>query len=135
MPLGNCNKMSINIHPTEVVLNFDNHVCYLKAKRLRSLFVARCIPHIATQTRRHTSEYKCYCFKCHICQMLIYVLFSRGHLRLMSITTPNNFLVSEKCIWFFRIKSNGNSWTKNWNFLWARNCSTVSRVHWRCSYW
>ena len=110
LPLGNFSKMSINIRPTDIFLYFDNHVCYLKAKRIRSLCVARCIRYIATQTRRHNSEYKCYCFKCHIWQMLIYVLFSRGHLRLMFIIMPNNFLVSEKYICdFFRKKSNGKN--------------------------
>ena len=44
--------MSINIHPANVFLYFDNHVCYSKAKRLRSPRAARWIRYISSQTRR-----------------------------------------------------------------------------------
>ena len=40
-------------------------------------------------------EYKCYCFKCRLARMLLELLFSRGHLRLMSIVTMGNYLVSD----------------------------------------
>ena len=104
--------MSNNIHPVNVFLYFDNHVCYWKAKRLHSLCVARYIRYVCSQTRRHNSEYKCYCFKCHLARMLLQVLSSRRHLRLMSIVTMGNYLVSYRYFCdFFGKKRNGKSCT------------------------
>ena len=102
--------MFINVHPCNTLLYLDNHLCYSKAKSLRSLFVARCIQYICSKARRYNYEYKCHCFKCHVCRMLFSVLISRGHLRLMSIVTANNYVVSEKYICdFFRKTINGKS--------------------------
>ena len=102
--------MSINIHPTNIFLYFDNHLCYSKAKSLCSVCMARCIRYISSKTRRQNSEYKCHCFKCQVYRMPLFVLFSRRHLRLMSIVTANNYMVSEKYIRdCFRKKSNGKS--------------------------
>ena len=103
--------MSVNIYPCNILLYLDSYLCYSKAKSLRSLCAARCICYIATQTRRHNSEYKCYCFKCRICRLLIYVLFSREHLKLVSIVTASNYLVCEKYICDFFRKN------KQWKML------------------
>lgn len=47
---------------------------------------------IFLQMRSHSSTYKCHCFKCLACPMLMTVLISRGHLKLLSIVTSSNYL-------------------------------------------
>ena len=110
LSLESSKEMSINIHPTNIFLYFDNHLCYSKAKSLCSVCMARCIRYISSKTRRQNSEYKCHCFKCRVYRMPHFVLFSRRHLRFMSILSANNYMVSEKYIRdCFRKKSNGKS--------------------------
>ena len=105
--------MSINIHATNISLYFDDHLMLFKSKKFM-FCMARCIRYISSKTRRQNSEYKCHCFKCRVYRMLLFVLFSRRHLRLMSIVTANNYIVSEKYIRdCFRKKSNGNSLANN----------------------
>ena len=100
--------MSINIHPVNVFLYFDNHVCYWKAKRLHSLCVARYIRYVCSQTRRH--------------------------LRLMSIVTMGNYLVSYRYFCdFFGKKRNGKSCTNYWNLSELEKveqfCNFIEVVH------
>ena len=126
--------MSISMHLTNIFLYFGNYLCHLKAKVWYSVCLAKCIRFICSKTRRHNSKYKCYCFKYQVCGMLVNVLFSRGHLRLMSIITTNNYMMSGKCIQdFFRKKGNGKSWENNRDFFQNRNNSTVLWICWRRS--
>ena len=60
-------KMSADVHPSNILLYFDNNLNYLKAKNLHSLFIAQSIQYIYSKTRVHSSDYKCHCFKCLVC--------------------------------------------------------------------
>lgn len=103
--------MSADVHPSNILLHFDNHLNYLKAKNLHSLCIAQSIQYIYSKTGVHSSDYKCRCFKCLVCRMLLSVLISRGHLKLLLIVTCKNYMyVANQNIYdSLEIKSNGGS--------------------------
>ena len=84
--------MSVNVHPKNIFLYFDNYLDYLKAKNLHSFCIAQSIRYISSKIRDHSSNYKCYCFKCLVCWLLMTVLISRGHLKLLLIVTSRNYM-------------------------------------------
>ena len=89
--------MSAVVHLRNIFLYFDNHLNYAKAKNLHSFCIAR---YIATLIKGHSKSYKCCCFKCLVCRLLISILLSRGHKKLLNIVTSKNYMfVTNKYIY------------------------------------
>ena len=92
--------MSVVVHPENIFLYFDNHLSYPKAKNLHSFCIIRSIRYIVSLIRGHNSSYKCHCFKCRVCRLLISTIFSRGHKKLLLIVTSRNYIfVTDKNIY------------------------------------
>ena len=69
----------------------------------------RSIRHIATIIRGNSKKFKCHCFKFLVCRLLLSVLLSRGHKKLLSIVTHRNYMfVTNKYIYDSLEKSNGH---------------------------
>lgn len=66
-----------------IFMYFDNVVDPFKAHKLHSFCVARSIYHVTTLIQGHGKEYKCHCFKCLICRLLMRTLLSRKHKKLL----------------------------------------------------
>ena len=77
--------MPVISHPRDIFLNFNNFLEEEKAKKLQSFCVVRSIRYIASQTKGHNKEYKCFCFKCRVFQSLISILLSRGQKNILCI--------------------------------------------------
>ena len=84
--------MSVDVHPKIIFLYFDNHLNYLKAKNLHLFCVAGSIRYVSSKTRSHSSNYKCHCFKCLVCRLLLTILVSSGRMKLLLIVTSRNYL-------------------------------------------
>ena len=79
--------MSIDVYPKNIFMYFDKSQAKKKpkAKNLHSIWIARTVRYIGSKIREHSKDYKCHCFKCLVCRMLLTVLISRGHLNLLLI--------------------------------------------------
>ena len=75
-----------------IFLYFDNYLDYAKAKNVHSFSIARSIRYIVTKIRGHSLSYKCHCFKCLVCRLLMTELISREHLKLLLIVTARNYM-------------------------------------------
>ena len=73
-----CKKMSVVVHPTKIFDYFNNILDQDKAKQLHSFCVVRSICYIATLITDHGNNYRCFCFKCRICRLLIKYCFLEG---------------------------------------------------------
>lgn len=89
--------MSISINPENVFLYFNNSLCHAKAGNLGFVCVAKCVRYIGSKTRRHNVKRLYCCFKCKLAWLLLSMLFSRGHLGLMSNVKKKSSRVPEKC--------------------------------------
>ena len=93
-------KRPVVVHPEHIFLYFNNHLNYPKAKNLHSFYLARLIRYIFSLIKGHNNSYKCHCFKCLVCRILIGVLFSRGHKKLFTIVANSNYLfITNKSIY------------------------------------
>ena len=88
--LESSKKMSVVVHPTNVFDYFNNIVDQDKAKQLHSFSIARSICHIAVQIIDHSDNYQCYRVSCRICRLLLTVLLSRKHEKLLCIIKKSN---------------------------------------------
>ena len=62
-----------------------------KAEKLYSFCVARAVRFLYEDIGEHSKNYCCYCFKCHICRLLMYALLCRKHhhcLKIIKKDTP-----------------------------------------------
>ena len=84
--------MSAVVHLKNILIYFDNHLNFVKAKNLHSFYIAQSIRYIAAKINGHSNNYKCCCFKCQLCRLLKSILLSRGHKKLLSIVTCRNFM-------------------------------------------
>ena len=84
--------MSVVLHPLNIFLYFNNTLTPVKAKKLHSFCLARSIRFIAAFTKGHNDNYRCHCFKCLTSRLLIGVLLSRGHKKLLFIVDSKNYL-------------------------------------------
>ena len=75
--------MSVVVHATNIFLHFDKFLNPAKAKNLYSFCIARSICYIANLING---------FKCLVCRVLISMLPSRGHKRLLYIVNRKNYL-------------------------------------------
>ena len=111
--LGSSKKLSVVVHPTNIFLYFDNFLNPDKVKKLHSFCIARSICYIATLIKGHRDSYKCHCFKCLVCRLLVSVLLSRSHKKLLYILDGKNYLyISNESIFNYLSNKNGAS-TKN----------------------
>ena len=83
--------MPTTVHLEHIFLYVDNHLNRSKAKNLPSFFLARAIRYIFSLTKGRNNSYRCYCFKCQVWRMLLGVLFSKGHEKLLTIVTNSNY--------------------------------------------
>ena len=84
--------MSVVVHATNIFLHFDKFLNPAKAKNLYSFCIARSICYIANLINGHSNCYRCDCFKCLVCRVLISMLPSRGHKSLLYIVNRKNYL-------------------------------------------
>lgn len=84
--------MSLRIDPTKILEYFDNVVDPIKANQLYSFYIARSICHVGVQIDGHNLNYHCHCFMCRICQILLTMLLSKKHQRLLEIVKISNYL-------------------------------------------
>ena len=111
--IGSSKKMSVVVHPTIIFSYFDNFLNPDKSKKLHSFCIATSIRYIATLIKGHSDSYICHCFKCLVCRLLISVLLSRGHKRLLHIVAGKNYLhISNESIFNYLRNKNG-ACTKN----------------------
>ena len=79
------------VHPRKIFDYFNNIVDQDKAKKLHSFSIARSICHIAVQISSHRISYMCFCFSCRIFRLLLAVLLSRAHGKLLLIIRKSNY--------------------------------------------
>ena len=79
------------VHPTKIFDYFNNMVNQDKVKKLHSFSIARSICHIAVQVSNHSVNYMCFCFWCRIFRLLLSVLLSRRHGKLLLIIRKSNY--------------------------------------------
>ena len=80
--------MPLKIDPTKVLDYFNNMVDPSTATQLHSFSIGRSICHLAVQTDGHSLHYRCHCFSCGICRILLTMLLSRtGFPHLLKILT------------------------------------------------
>lgn len=84
--------MSVVLDPLNIFLYFNNTLTPVKAKKLHSFCLTRSIRFIAAFTKEHNDNYRCHCFKCLTCRLLIGVLLSRGQKKLLFIVDSKNCL-------------------------------------------
>ena len=94
-------KMSLKKDPSKILDYFNNVVDPDKAKELHSLCLARSVCHLSFQINSHSRTYNCRCFVCRIFRILLQVLFSRGHQKLLLVITRNNYMsISDNYVTF-----------------------------------
>ena len=84
--------MSVVVHPTNIFLYFDNFLNPEKAKKLHSFCIAKSIRYIATLIKVQSDSYRCHCFRCLVCRLLISEVLSAGHKKLLYIVDGKNYL-------------------------------------------
>ena len=82
--------MSLVIHPTNIFQYFDNVDDQEKVKQLLSFCIARSIRHVVLLIHGHSDNYRCHCFSCLICRLLVETLLSRRHEKLLQIVKKDN---------------------------------------------
>ena len=65
------------IPPSKTIEYFDNIIDQNKAKNLHSICIARSIRFLMENVRGHNDHYRCQCFKCRVCRLLMNELLSR----------------------------------------------------------
>ena len=98
--------MFIDLNPRFLFAYFENGVSYERTKKLSSRTLVCCIRFLCSQTYRHNSEKKCYCYKCRLARLLTNLLCNRGHLPLIYVMANNNYLRCDSYIaeFFNKIK-------------------------------
>ena len=93
--------MSLKINLSKILDYFNNVVDPDKAKKLHSLCLARSVCHLSFPINGHSLTYNCHCFVCKIFRILLQVLFSRGHQKLLLVITRNNYMsISDNYVMF-----------------------------------
>ena len=106
--------MSAVVYPTKVFHYFNNIVDQDKVKQLHSFCIAGSICHVVALVIDHCNDYQCFCFKCRIYRLLIKVLFSIGHGRLLYIVEKSNYLtITNDCIYMQIFIPTQKSFKKN----------------------
>ena len=111
--LGSSKKISVAVDPINIFLYFDTSLNPDKVKKLHSFCIAKSIRYIATLIKRHSDSYRCHCFKCLLCRLLISVLLSRGHKRLLYIVNGKNYLYISNENFFNCLRNKNGSRRKN----------------------
>ena len=72
---------------------FYNAIDQSKAEKLHYFCAARAVCFLYEDVKGHGKHFCCYCFKCRICRLLMYVMLCRKHHHYLKIITNDTPVV------------------------------------------
>ena len=89
--LENSKKMEI-IPASKRIEYFNNLADQNKTEKLHSICITRSNRFLLENIRAHNNSYWCFCVKCRICRLLVFVRFSRKHQKILKIILKIHWL-------------------------------------------
>ena len=81
------------IPPSKTIEYFDNIIDQNKAKNLHSICIARSIHFLVENVPGHNDHYRCQCFKCRVCRLLVNELLSRKYFSFLKYINKSTFII------------------------------------------
>ena len=85
--------MTAHVPPPNIFSYFEDLVDYSKADSLHVFSIALCLEYYSGMYKRHSENYRCYCFKCRIYGLLAETLRRKGYQNILFVYGGCNLIV------------------------------------------